>query len=200
MICCGDVRIPKPKPPKRNSSLMMTSSGHQRKLSTSNNGGGGRDPYDRIEANGNRCDNFTNILQAAFTRAYHKSTKKHKQLFALLWSACVKAAHKHVDPMWYFHYYFHATLPHTKVLCINKSDFVDENIFMHGSESVDQFSRKYVCLNEDQLECIIIISFLFFQNMFFKDFSRLRMKIGLLQCQMKQEKKDIIFHFQLIFL
>ena len=44
--------------------------------------------------------NFTNILQAAFMRADPKSAKKCskiKQHFALLGSAGVKAARKHVD-------------------------------------------------------------------------------------------------------
>jgi hypothetical protein len=41
--------------------------------------------------------NFINILEAAFTRAYPKSAKKYSQavsLFALLGSACIKAARK----------------------------------------------------------------------------------------------------------
>ncbi len=43
--------------------------------------------------------NFTNILQAAFTYEDPKSAKKHRQLdclFALLESALIKAARKHV--------------------------------------------------------------------------------------------------------
>ncbi len=37
------------------------------------------------------------------------------------------------------------------------------------------------------------------QKYVFKDSSRLRIKIGLLQCQVNPEKRDIIFHLELIF-
>ncbi len=46
------------------------------------------------------CVNFINVLQAAFKLAGPKSAKKtvkSRSFFALLGSAGVKAAHKHID-------------------------------------------------------------------------------------------------------
>ena len=69
--------------------------------------------------------NFTNILQAAFTRTDPKSAKKDSQvtqLFVLLGSALVKAAHKHVgkftQPRAFLFGY--SPTPHTHEL--NKTD------------------------------------------------------------------------------
>jgi len=63
---------------------------------------------------------FTNILQSAFTRADPKSSKRHwwlDCLFALLESACAKAALKHVgeiDPRWQMVYFIWRALLRVK--------------------------------------------------------------------------------------
>jgi hypothetical protein len=61
-------------------------------------------------------DHFINVLRAAFACTVPKSTKRHFRpdcLFALLGSACVKAACKHVgeiDPWRQFHQHFRSSV------------------------------------------------------------------------------------------